>query len=117
MVILAGCSGVGPYARQYETLNRQDGVTASEARVVAQYHFSLSDQVRIFKPGNPQVLDDRLVQKYSDFWFVTFYPRDIDQHFWRYLVVIEKKSGEVVWEGTYRPLTVFHYDWVFPPLK
>jgi hypothetical protein len=113
LFFVSSCSSIGTYYKDFRDLKLADGVSSSEAKTIGQYHFVLSDQLNVFKPGSPAILNDRLALEYPEFWFVSFSPRDIDQHFYRYLVVINKKSSEVIWEGIYQPLKIINYNWVF----
>ena len=66
-----------------------------------------------YKMKSPRILKDAFVRDYKDHWFVSFDPKSFDLSFWRYLVVVEKKSGQILFADTYIPYEVADYDWVF----
>ncbi|HQO58660.1 MAG TPA: hypothetical protein PLT76_08070 [Candidatus Omnitrophota bacterium] len=112
-VFLAGCSVAARVNKDYAGLNRTDGVDEKEAGVIARHALLNSQSPKRFHINKASILSDRLVEPYPDYFFVSFYPVAFDDHFWRYLVVIDKKTGQVVREDQYRPLKNFNYEWVF----
>ena len=113
VVFLTGCSAATAINKKYATVNRADGVTEKEAVVIAQHELLASELLARFHIKKVSILSDRLVEPYPDYVFVSFYPIAFDDHFWRYLVVIDKKTGVVFRAEKYQPLRNINYDWVF----
>jgi hypothetical protein len=98
---------------QYAKINFSNGVGTNEAVTIAQKSLMESDKFKDYKIKSARVLHDAFVRDYRDHWFVSFDPKSFDLSFWRYLVVIEKESGQVEFEDAYIPYEVVDYDWVF----
>ena len=94
-------------------LDLSDGAQMPEAVILARQEFLKSPYRSEYYPKNPEVLHDLSVRDYPAYWFVSFLPKKFDQSFWRYLVVIEKDSGQIIYANPYVPLEVVDYDWVF----
>ncbi len=112
-VVLTGCSVTARVNKEYAAVDRADGVTEKEALIIARHALLNSECRQRFHINKASVLSDRLVEPYPDYFFVSFYPVAYDDHFKRYLVVIDKKTGKVAREEQYRPLKNFNYQWVF----
>ncbi len=112
ILLCAGCASV-PVQEQYDLVKRDDGISEKEAVIIGQYELTEAALTNRFHIKKGMILDDRLVEPYPDYWFVSFYPIAYDDHFRRFLVVIDKKNGNVVRAEMYRPLRVFDYEWVF----
>ena len=112
-VFLAGCSVATAVNKKYAEVNRTDGVNENEAVAIARHELLNSDALKRFHIKKASILSDRLVDPYPDYIFVSFYPIAFDDHFWRYLVVIDRRSGKVVRAEKYRPLRILNYEWVF----
>ena len=111
IVLCGGCATTGPATGT--TIDISDGVNADEAVLLARQSLAEAGQTRRFHSKRPEILSGTMVEDYLDTWFVSFNPKDMDDTFWRYLVVIDKKDGTIIWADTYQPLRVFNYDWVF----
>ena len=111
IIVCGGCATSG--ARPVTSIDASDGINAEEAVLLARQSLIESGQTRRFHSKHPEILSGTMVEDYLDTWFVSFNPKDMDDHFWRYLVVLDKKSGTIIWADTYQPLRVFNYDWVF----
>jgi hypothetical protein len=112
-VFLTGCSVTAAVNKEYAAVEKADGVSQKEAVIIARHALLNSDVFQRFHIKKAGILSDRLVEPYPDYFFVSFYPNAFDDHFWRYLVVIDKKTGSVVRGEQYRPLKNFDYEWVF----
>jgi len=110
--MLSGCASVS-LQEQYDLINWNDGISEQEAIIIGQQELTEADLTKRFHIKKGSILGNHLVEPYPDFWFVSFYPVEFDDHFARFLVVIKKETGDVVRTEQYRPLRVLDYKWVF----
>ena len=113
-----------------EKLDYTDGVDIKEARIIAQRKIISVQEKRNYKITAPGVLNIPAAEKYEDYWFVVF------GHNWlspistdpgaktytelkeaQYLVVINKRNGQIVFAGEYFPKRSQEFDWVFEERK
>jgi hypothetical protein len=129
LMILSGCSSTKAIYNNYETLvDVQDGVSSKEAKIMAQKVIISTHEQRHFRITAPDVKTTPAALKYSDYWFVVF------GHNWfspmstdplaktytelretQFVVVIEKKTGNIKFSGLWYPKRANNFDWVFEP--
>lgn len=124
---LSACASREHIMQNYEEkLDASDGIDASEARIIAQRKIITVSEKRNYKITAPGFISTPAAKKYSDYWFVVF------GHNWlspistedgaktytelkeaRYLVVIQKNTGDIVFAGEYFPKRSPDFAWVF----
>ena len=128
---LSSCATREEIMQNYEErVNLSNGVNASEAKAIAQRQIITVEEQRNYKITAPGILNNNYTQKFPDYWFVVF------GHNWfspistdanaktysdlmkaRYLIVINKKTGEIRFDGEYFPKRSKEFDWVFQERK
>ncbi len=103
----------GNIIRQNELVTKNDGIDPDEALAMATYQLVQSPRKGKFNYREPNLMKSPFIRPYPDFWFVEFESNNFDDRFGRYLVVINKKSGDIVFADRYFPYEVMDYDWVF----
>ena len=110
---LVGCSTISKIEKNYASVNFSNGIGSEEALFIAKKRLLDSLVFKDWKVDQPELMRDRFVRSYPDHWFVQFSSKAYERSFWRYLIVIDRKTGEVLEPGAYVPLEVVDYDWVF----
>lgn len=108
-----GCSPLSAVEQNLQSVEKADGVDPNEAVYIAQKALIDADQMKNFHLNANEILRNHVSRPYKDHWFVHFNPKNYKLNFWRFLVVIEKDSGEVIYARTYIPLEYVDFDWVF----
>ena len=108
-----GCANTGSLEKAYKHVIFVDGVDPKEAPVIARRAMIQKGYDTDYSAGSGAILYDRLVRDYPDYWFVSFDARKFEMNFWKYLVVIKKSDGEIIFAGAYVPLEILNYDWIF----
>ena len=129
LLMLSGCSSTEAIYRNYDRLvDSRNGVMAQEAKIIAQKELVGMQQRRDYRVSVPDLKDTLETRKYPDYWFVSF------GHNWfspistdplaktytelkeaQYIVVIDKKTGEIKFSGEWYPKRANNFDWVFDP--
>ncbi len=129
ILILSGCASTDAIYRNYDKLvNIQDGVDAQEAKIMAQKDLIGMQQKRDYRVTAPDLKTTPEALQYPDYWFVVF------GHNWlspmstdplaktytqlreaQYVVVIDKKTGEIKFSGEWYPKRQDNFEWVFDP--
>ena len=131
MILLAmtvtSCASREDIMKNYEELiDYSDGVSIKEAKMIAQRKIISVQEKKHYKITAPGVINNSASHKYEDYWFVVF------GHNWlspistdagaktytelkeaQYLVVIDKKDGNIIFAGEYYPKRSPEFDWVF----
>ena len=125
----SGCASNEAISNNYNKLvNASDGVTEQEAKIMAQNDLIKVIEKRDYRVTVPDIKSTPEALKYPAYWFVVF------GHNWfspistdplaktytelretQYLVVIDKKSGEIKFSGQWYPKRSNNFDWVFDP--
>ncbi|MBF0532732.1 MAG: hypothetical protein HQL23_06490 [Candidatus Omnitrophica bacterium] len=113
--ILCGCANSGSTVAQKEKIAYPSGVSADDALKISRQQLKKSSSRGKYAGDSGQVVHSRFSQPYADFWFVEFDSKDFDRGFWKYLVVLDKKTGAVRYANPYVPYDVANYDWIFQP--
>lgn len=128
-LFLGGCASTEAVYRNYDRLvDTRNGVSAQEAKIIAQKELIGVQQRRDYRITAPDLKDTPESRKYPDYWFVAF------GHNWfspistdplaktytqlkeaQYVVVIDKKTGDIKFSGEWYPKRANNFDWVFYP--
>ena len=128
---LVSCASREEIIRNYEEqVDYTNGVDAREAKLIAKHKIIGVQEQRNYKLTAPSILESGYTQKYPDYWFVVFgqnllspistdssaktYSELLDA---QYMVVINKRTGEIPFYGEYFPKRVRNFDWVFEERK
>jgi hypothetical protein len=127
LVMLAGCSSPQKIYDNYNNLvDLKNGVSQRDAKLIAQRVIVATDEQRNYRITAPDIRTDKEALKYPDFWFVVF------GHNWfapistdplaktytelknaNFLVVIDKKNGNIQFAGLWYPRIAKNFEWVF----
>lgn len=127
IVSVSGCASVKAIDTNYQKMvNVSDGVSAEEAKIIAQKEIISTYEQRAYRVTAPDIKTTEQALKYPDFWFVAF------GHNWLspmstdalaktytelkeavYVVVIDKKTGVIKFSGEWFPKRNDGFDWVF----
>lgn len=114
LFFVGGCQTTGPYSQKFKNIVFDDGINQAEAVAIAQNTLRNDHSQRSgYKMNRVEVIDDFLVDPYPDYWFISFPSGEFDLSFYQYLVVVHKKTGNIVFSAPYVPLKTVDYDWVF----
>ncbi len=129
LCLLVGCASNQAIYKNYSTMvDKGDGVSEQEAKIIAQHAIIGSQEKRDYRVTAPDVKNTIEAQKYPDFWFVVF------GHNWlspistdpmaktytelretQYLVVINRRTGDIKFNGQWYPKRADNFDWIFDP--
>jgi hypothetical protein len=110
LVVLQGCASTSAKFTQVDPSN---GINRYEAIMMAKSEIENAGLKNYFKNLKPILREDPYASKYPEYWFVDFTPK-IYFDFWGYLVVINKKTGEIIHSRDYYwPVKIADLDWVF----
>ena len=126
---LVGCATTEAIQKNYERLvDMSNGVDEQEAKIIAQKTIMNALERRDYRVSLPDIKTNMAAMQYPDFWFVVF------GHNWfspismdplaktyselketQYLVVIDKKTGAIKFNGLWYPKRADNFIWVFDP--
>jgi len=116
VIFMAGCATLDSVGKNYEKINYSDGISPNEAKLIGKNQLISSADKNDYDALGPNFLThiDKKEKKYSEYYFVIFYPKNTPAFFSssRYLVVINKKAGDVLFSGSWD----FKYskiEWLF----
>lgn len=129
LIGLNGCASVRAIEKNYQNMvDVKDGVNQQEAKIMAQKEIISTYEERAYRVTAPDIRTTEEALKYPEFWFVVFghnwlSPLSTDALAKTYtelketlfVVVINKKSGEIVFSGEWYPKRNSSFDWVFNP--
>jgi hypothetical protein len=129
LILLAGCSSPRAIYKNYDHLvNLSDGVNAQEAKIIAQKKLINTEEKDSYRISYPDIKSGQIVSQYPDYWFVVFGHNWMEPFSYNplaasyrevlqteYLVVINKKTGEMPFFGEWYPKRENDFDWVFDP--
>ena len=93
-----------------------NGVDQYEAETIAQMKLVKSVYASYFDTTKAKIRTDEAAQKYPDYWFIDF-TQGILFDAPSYLVVIDKKTGDILLSDEYFPKKISNLDWVFERTK
>ena len=113
-LIISGCTYTDQVRREYKKIDLTNGVNEFEAVTIAENELITKGQEYYIQLG-ALLRQDEHAQKYPDYWFVGFSPKTYyKDEFPGYLVVINKKTGEIVHSRDYYfPNQIPSLEWVF----
>ncbi len=110
VLVLTGCSTT---TNRFTTVDPSNGINRYEAILLAKQEINKAGLRNYFNNLKPIIREDPVAAKYPDYWIVDFTPK-IYFDFWGYLVVINKKTGEIIHSRDYYfPAKIADLDWVF----
>lgn len=126
-VSLSACASREDIMKNYEErIDYSNGVEFQEAKIIAQRKIISVEEKRNYKITAPGVLNNAAAKAYEDYWFVVFGPNWLSPISTdgsaktytqlkeaRYLVVISKIDGQIVFAGEYFPKRSPEFNWVF----
>jgi hypothetical protein len=112
-----GCSVSRAIDSQLAQMDRSNGLNYQEAVIVAQDTLRMSPAAPDYDVKSGKVIQGLLVRGYPDHWFVTFDAKDFRTPFWKFMVVMHKDTGEIIFSESCIPLDHANFDWVFQPHK
>lgn len=108
---LSGCTVLTVDASKVDS---KDGIDQNEAVIIAQMRISQTVECQTHKVGSSVVLSGTNAQAYPDYWFVSFPPKFFSfQRKIQYLVVIDKKNGEIRHASPWNTKEKEDFDWIF----
>jgi len=113
LVLLCGCASWHSPNQEYARINFSDGISINEAIVIGKEELSACEYRHEYRSQRGNVMTNRLARAHPDYWFVSFESKRLDRHFWSYLVVVNKQTGQVVFSDPHVPLDMINYDWIF----
>jgi hypothetical protein len=127
LILLAGCATSRDVYKNYDSkVTPGQGVSSEQAKIVAQKKLLNTIDKERYRLSYPDIKTGEVVKKYPDYWFVVFghnwlEPMSKYPMAWTYkqlretefLVVIDKKTGEIPFFGEWYPKRENDFDWVF----
>lgn len=127
LCLLTGCTSTQAIYKNYDKIvHNEHGVNAEQAKIIAQKKLINTEEKDSYRISFPDIKTGQLAYKYPGYWFVVF------GHNWleplstealagtytelretEYLVVIDKKTGQVPFFGKWYPKRENDFDWVF----
>ena len=129
VLAIGGCASTDAIYQNYANLvDTSDGANEQEAKIIAQKEIIGMQQSRDYRITAPDIKTTPEALQYPQYWFVGF------GHNWlspistdpmaktytqlretQYLVVIDKKTGEIKFSGEWYPKRRGDFGWVFDP--
>ncbi len=111
LIFMSGCTVLTIDSSKVDSGN---GIDREEAMIIAQMRISKTMEAQSHKVTEPMVLSGTNAQAYPDYWFVIFPPKFFSfQWSTQYLVVIDKKTGEIRHASPWNPRERDNFDWIF----
>jgi len=125
--LLAGCTSTKAIYKNYDRLVKPgSSVDMRQAKIIAQKKLVNTEEKDNYRISIPDIKTGPIADKYPNFWFVVFghnflepmsenaltatYRELLETE---YLVVIDKKTGDVPFFGEWFPKRENDFDWVF----
>ncbi len=112
IVLLTGCTGIKTVSKNYSKINYRDGVSRSEAKLIAKKSLMESQVVHEYRFASPAILKWGKAFGHPNYWFIAFDSRNVLQPD-KYLVVIDKRDGEIRYSEKEYPHPVEPNDYQF----
>jgi hypothetical protein len=97
----------------FKKVKTDDGVDNREAVVIARKYFLDKTERQDYRLGSARVIEDYFSSEYPDYWFISYDSKTLERSHWRYLVVMKKSDGEVIFTSAYVPQKNTGFEWVF----
>ena len=125
--IAAGCTTTKAIYKNYDRLvHNKAGVNSEQAKIIAQKMLINTEEKEKYRVSYPDIKVGKLADQYPGYWFVVFghnWLEPMSQSAYaltyrelistQFLVVINKKTGEVPFFGEWYPKRENDFDWVF----
>lgn len=113
IAIFMGCAiSIESINKNYTKINFQDGISKSDAKIIAQKALLDSGEITKYIYEKPIFDNDLFVQKrYPNYAFVHFAPEAGSNE--GFLVIINEERGEVKYTGPFSPVQNKDYDMFF----
>lgn len=98
--------------KNYARVRYSDGINSDEAKLIAQMLVMKSRYTQGFDVLRPHLYSYDETFPYRNFWFVEF-PSEDRESFYRYLVVVDKKTGGIIKAVNYLPAGHNGFEWLF----
>jgi len=96
-------------AKDYTTVNFQDGIAQEEAVIIAKKEVIDSTPPQSYVVGKPRIMTEfESIPHQDQYWFVAFEEIERGQTPVVYMVTIRKDTGKIVFSRSYSPLN----EWV-----
>lgn len=112
---VSGCSTIGSINKSYSKLNRADGISAKEAKLIAKKALLDSEFRGDYRFIRPEIMHTQKTAYHPDHWFLKAKQKKLGFDDSYYFVVVNKKTGEVIYAKNHSPYPtdVKGYFWVF----
>ncbi|MDE2028740.1 MAG: hypothetical protein KGK03_06150 [Candidatus Omnitrophica bacterium] len=124
----AGCASTKAIYKNYQRMVHPGPVGTEQAKIIAQRKLIDTIERDSYRVTYPDIKTGALAAKYPDYWFVVFghnWLEPMNKHAYlntytqlrqaQYVVVINKKNGDVKFFGEWYPERENDFDWVFDP--
>lgn len=113
LIFFSSCTNNSRKPVYFSTIEPKNGINQYEAILIADKKTEDADFRNYFQAIQPIIRTDKHAMKYPDYWFVDYTP-EVWMDFTSFLVVIHKKTGEVIRARDYYwPEKRPGLDWVF----
>lgn len=113
LILLQGCATARSITASHYRIDFSDGVDRLEGILIAKMQLIYTDYKYFFRIIFPALLINKETKKYPDYWFVSFYPKHSLTRLYRYLAVVDKKTGSVRFSDMCHLSEIASLDWVF----
>ena len=107
LLIMIGCSSTLPdnlktVSSRYETVVFNDGISLSEAKIIAQNQLVKKNYAALYDLSKPHVDEDVAeMPDYQNYWFIFFEEKQSSSIPFIFMVVIDKDTGKVKFADDY----------------
>jgi len=112
VVGLSACSTVNSVNKSYSKINRDDGISVKEAKIIAKKSLVDSQFTRKFIVINPKTLKNPDTYPHPNHYFLKSKSKLLGSDGSSYLVVIDKRTGEVIYSRKNYPTYIKGYRWI-----
>ena len=119
LFILQGCATQSSLKKSMEKVNYKDGISSVEAKIIAKKKLNDTPFLGwlVYKIIGPKIIDNVHSKKYPKYWFVEFGEKSPNSSSSKYLVIIDKKTGEIIEAVTYEPVKKQDISWAIEYYK
>jgi hypothetical protein len=110
-LLLSGCATIDSVNKNYQKINYSDGINTEEAKLIGKKRLINSGYQSEYQVISPDFLIDKRTKKYPDYWFVVYHPKNLGLTHSKYLVVMNKKTGDVLYSD-YWECKENNFDWI-----
>jgi len=110
--ISSGCATIKSIEKNYKKIDYSDGINKSEAKLIAKKSLIDSPYRNFYRVIRPRILDNDETLQHPRYWFLKFRRKSSKLNKSNYFVVIEKKTGEVIYAEKHYPNNAQNYRWI-----